>query len=103
MGSAWSLDAEPDWVPGVNTNRCVLETVVDHIDTICQLAGDSSHVGIGTDLDGGYGFSQCPRDLNTIADLQKLDGMLKKRGYAQADIAGIFYRNFLNLVVKTWQ
>ncbi len=98
----WML--EPDWVPGVNTNENVsLETVVDHIDTICQLAGDSSHVGIGTDLDGGYGFSQCPRDLNTIADLQKLDGMLKKRGYAQADIAGIFYRNFLNLVVKTWQ
>ena len=97
----WML--EPDWAAGVNTNEKVtLETVVDHIDYICQLAGSSRYVGIGTDLDGGYGYSQSPRDLNTIADLPKLEGLLKKRGYAQSDIAGIFYHNFMEVALKSW-
>jgi membrane dipeptidase len=97
----WML--EPNWVAGINTNENVtLETVVDHIDYICQLAGSSRYVGIGTDLDGGYGYTQCPRDLNTIADLQKLEGLLKKRCYSQTDIAGIFYRNFKDLVLHAW-
>jgi len=97
----WML--EPDWVAGVNTNEKIsLETLIDHIDHICQLAGNSAHAGIGTDLDGGYGFKQCPNDFDTIADLQKLQGLLGKRGYSPDDIANILYRNFMNLVLRSW-
>lgn len=32
-----------------------LEKICEHIDHICQLAGNAQHVGIGSDLDGGYG------------------------------------------------
>jgi len=97
----WML--ESDWVPGISNNENVsLETLADHIDHICQLAGNSRHAGIGTDLDGGYGCKQCPNDFDTIADLQKLHGILGKRGYSAEDIANIFSRNFSQLVLHSW-
>jgi membrane dipeptidase len=80
-----------------------IERVVDHIDHICQLAGNTRHVGIGTDLDGGYGREQVPMDLDSIADLQKLDGLLAARGYSDADIDAIFHGNFLRFLRQAWK
>src|SRR6266850_3253131 len=50
---------------------------------------------IGTDLDGGYGNEQTPRDLNRFTDLQKLGPILAKRGYKDADIDLIFHGNWM--------
>jgi membrane dipeptidase len=94
---AWML--LPGWVVGQTTNEQVpMAKVVDHIDHICQLAGNCRHVGIGTDLDGGYGREQSPVDLDTIADLQRLTGLLSRRGYAEADIRAIMHENWLRLL-----
>jgi membrane dipeptidase len=79
-----------------------IERICDHIDHICQLAGSAKHVGIGTDLDGGYGIEQMPMDMNSIADLQKLQGLLAARGYSQADIEGIFHGNFVGFLRRVW-
>ena len=98
---AWML--QPGWVSGQSTNEAVtLSTVVDHIDHVCQLAGNSRHAGIGTDLDGGYGREQSPCDLDTIADLQKLAGLLADRGYNDDDIAAIMHGNWLRLLRQAW-
>jgi membrane dipeptidase len=86
---------QPGWVRGVTTPSVTMERLVDNIDHICQLAGNARQVGIGSDLDGGYGAEQTPADLDTIADLQKLPGMLEKRGYPAADVAGIMHGNWL--------
>lgn len=72
-----------------------MENVADHIDHVCQLAGNANHSGIGTDLDGGFGREQSPGDLDTIADIQKLAGVLARRGYSSADIEGILHGNFV--------
>ncbi|HXF62367.1 MAG TPA: membrane dipeptidase [Caldilineaceae bacterium] len=94
---AWML--LPGWVVGQTTNEQVtLERVADHIDHICQLAGNCRHVGIGTDLDGGYGREQSPRDLDTIADLQRFPEILGKRGYQESDIRAILHGNWLRLL-----
>ena len=69
--------------------------MVDHIDHICQIAGSCQHVGIGSDLDGGFGTEQSPKELETIADLQKLEPLLAHRGYSDADINAIFHENWL--------
>ena len=79
-----------------------IERICDHIDHICQLAGNAKHVGIGTDLDGGYGNEQTPMDLNSIADLQTLPGLLRQRGYSQDDIEGIMWRNFVEFLRRVW-
>lgn len=72
-----------------------LETAVDNIDIVCQLAGNARHVGIGSDLDGGYGCEQTPADLDRISDLQKLVGMLENRGYPSEDIDAIMHGNWI--------
>ncbi|MEN9575793.1 MAG: hypothetical protein RL514_3648 [Verrucomicrobiota bacterium] len=77
-----------------------IERICEHIDHICQLAGNAKHVGIGTDLDGGYGNEQTPMDMNSIYDLQTIPGLLKKRGYKKAEIEGIMSGNFLNFLRK---
>ncbi|MFB3042539.1 MAG: dipeptidase [Candidatus Poribacteria bacterium] len=99
---AWML--YPGWVKGETSNTVVnLETVVNHMDHICQLAGNARHVAIGTDLDGGYGYEQTPHDLETIADLQKIPNILEKRGYNEGDIRGIMHGNWLRLLRDAWE
>lgn len=91
---AWMLYS--NWVRGKTSPQVVsLEAVADHIDHVCQLAGNTSHSAIGSDLDGGFGTEQTPRDLDTIADLQRLDAILARRGYTDADINNIFHGNWL--------
>jgi membrane dipeptidase len=91
---AWML--HPGWKIGVTSPEAVsLEAVADHVDHICQLAGNALHVGIGSDLDGGFGTEQTPRDLDSIADLHKLEAILNRRGYSGDDVIGIFHGNWL--------
>lgn len=98
----WML--HPGWVVDQSSNAGItLDTVVDHIDYICQLAGNSRHAAIGTDLDGGYGREQSPCDLDTIADLQKLTTLLGNRGYSPTDIAAILHGNWIRLLRQAWQ
>jgi membrane dipeptidase len=98
---AWML--YPGWVRGKTPNSVVgLEAVIKQIDHICQLAGNSLHVGIGSDLDGGFGTEQSPRDLDTIADLQKTPGLLRTRGYQEADVEAIMHGNWLRFLRRAW-
>lgn len=71
-----------------------LQDVVAHIDTICQMAGDARHVGIGTDFDAGFGWQSVPAEIDTIADLQKLNPLLVEKGYSEDDIAAILGGNW---------
>ena len=100
---AWMM--VPNWVKRESTPESMgltLESMVDHIDHICQLAGNALHVGIGTDLDGGFGREQSPADINTIADLQKLPDLLHTRGYNTEDVENIMHANFIRFLRKTW-
>lgn len=72
-----------------------ISSLADHIDHICQLAGNSRHAAIGSDLDGGFGTEQSPDGLDSIADLQKLDTILAARGYSPDDVALILGRNWI--------
>ena len=100
---AWMM--VPGWVRGVSTPEqmhCRIETILNHIDHICQLAGNSLHVGIGSDLDGAFGREQCPCDLDSIADLQKLTTLLQQRGYNDRDISNIMHGNWIRFLKAAW-
>jgi membrane dipeptidase len=93
----------PGWVRGETSPELVpLERMVDHIDHVCQLAGNARHAAIGTDLDGGFGKEQTPYDLDTIADLQKLPDMLRRRGYTESAVEGIMHGNWLRFFRDAW-
>jgi membrane dipeptidase len=100
---AWML--HPGWVRGQTMPReagVKLERMIDHIDHVCQLAGNARHAAIGTDLDGGFGREQSPYDLDTIADLQRLPEMLRQRGYSGEDITGILHGNWMRFFLEAW-
>src|SRR5262249_54352862 len=88
----------PNWARGMPLPKDVgvtLNTVVDHIDRVCQLAGNCKHAAIGTDLDGGFGREQSPMDLDTIADLQMFPELLRRRGYKEDDVRAVMYGNWV--------
>jgi membrane dipeptidase len=101
---AWMM--VPNWVRGKSDPKamdCSLEKLIDHMDHICQIAGNANHIGIGSDLDGAFGREQCPFDLESIADLQKIPGLLKKRGYADQDIEKVMHKNWLRFLRNAWK
>ena len=100
---AWMLVA--GWERGKTTPqsaKVTLEHAVNHIDNICQIAGNARHVGIGSDLDGAFGREQTPVDLDTIADLSKFTLLLEQRGYKPKDIEGIRSGNFIKFLRWAW-
>lgn len=96
----WML--QPGFLRGGSNKGVLIDMVIDHIDHVCQLAGNSRHAAIGTDLDGGFGREQSPADLDTIADLQHLPGKLSARGYTKDDITNIMNGNWLRLLYAAW-
>jgi membrane dipeptidase len=101
---AWML--YPNWIRGTTTPQeanVTLATMVDHIDRVCQLAGNARHAAIGTDLDGGFGKEQSPADLDTIADLQRLPDLLRQRGYNSEEIEGILHANWVRFFHEAWK
>jgi len=90
------------WLLGKSDREEVgLETLVDHIDHICQLTGDARHVGMGTDFDGGFGWQSTPKEIDTIADLQKLVPLLLARGYSEEDAAAVLGGNWINILHRS--
>jgi len=85
----------PGWKDGDPRQDVTLNHIIAHIDYICQMAGDASHVGFGTDYDGGFGLQSVPADINSLADLQKLYQPLVEKGYSEKDIAAIFGNNWI--------
>ncbi len=100
---AWMM--VPNWERGKSTPKemdCNLEKMIDHLDHICQLAGNADHIGIGSDLDGAFGREQCPYDLGTIADLQNLPNLLKYKEYSAPDIQKVMHGNWMRFLRRAW-
>ena len=100
---AWMI--VPGWERGASTPASAgvtLDRVIDHIDHICQIAGNARHCMIGSDLDGAFGREQCPSDVETIADLAKVPDLLRRRGYSDTDVRGIMHGNFIRFLREEW-
>lgn len=96
----------PNWVRGKSNHENLpgadFQALANHVDHVCQLLGNVRHVGIGTDLDGGYGTEQTPSDLETIADLNRFFEVLRGRGYRDDDLQSICHGNFLAALRHAW-
>jgi membrane dipeptidase len=101
---AWMM--VPHWEKGKSMPKemnCSLASIIEHIDHVCQLAGNALHVGVGSDLDGAFGREQSPYDLETIADLQNLITLLEKHGYTTQDITNIMHGNWIRFLRNAWK
>jgi membrane dipeptidase len=86
---------KPDWNETGGRAGVTLDYVTAQIDYICQMAGDSFHVGIGSDFDGGFGMQSVPSDIDSIAELRKIIPLLSQKGYTESDISAILGGNWL--------
>jgi membrane dipeptidase len=84
------------WKRGDSRQEVTLLHLIAHIDHICQITGNARHVALGSDFDGSFGVQSAPAEIDTIADLQKLNPLLAERGYSQDEIANILGKNWLN-------
>jgi len=87
---------KPGW-RRVNGSRAEvpLSALADHMDHICQLAGNARHAALGSDFDGGFGLQSVPPEIDTIADLQKIADFMIPRGYTDEDLAAALGKNWL--------
>ena len=72
------------------------ETVLDHIDYICQMGGEKI-VGFGSDFDG---IDEYPDGLRHPGDLPNLFSGMRRRGYSEAVIEGIAGQNLLDYFTR---
>jgi len=99
LNPRWNWDDPASHYPAATRP---MKAVIEHIDHICQITGNAEHVAFGTDLDGGFGRELSPIDLDTIADLQCLQGIFERRGYSEKDIRDILAENWIRLLKETW-
>jgi membrane dipeptidase len=74
--------------------RPTLAQLVDHIDYIVKLVGDS-YVGIGSDFDG---VNSLPAGLEDVTTYPKITEELRKRGYSKKSIKKILGGNVMRVM-----
>ena len=79
-----------------------MSAVLNHIEHICELAGNTDCVAFGTDLDGGFGLELSPTDYNTVDDLQRFLDIMREGGYGEDDVAKFAHGNLLKFFRRIW-
>ncbi|HEX2417680.1 MAG TPA: dipeptidase [Micromonosporaceae bacterium] len=82
------------WVSDHPRPPCGVSDVADHIDHVREVAG-AAHVGIGSDFDG---FLSPPEGLTDVSGYPALLVELARRGWSDAELAGLTYRNVLRVM-----
>jgi membrane dipeptidase len=75
-----------------------LTAIADHLDYMAERMG-IDHVALGSDFDGAV----MPADLKDAAGLPKLVEELRGRGYDDAALRKIGYKNWLRVLGATWR
>ena len=62
---------DPDWDRAATVPVTLREHLKRHAAHVAGIRG-WKHVGIGSDLDGGFGLEESPQEIDTVADLHKV-------------------------------
>ena len=82
------------------TRRATLADVTRHVQHVCDLVGNTTCVGIGTDMDGGLGREQIPVEIATSADLPRVAEALSAAGFGDGDVGRIMGANWLHFFAR---
>ena len=74
-----------------------VETVLAHIQHMVDLVGPD-HVGLGSDLDGGFTTAETPEGIDSVADLRLIGDGLEARGFGAGDVAKILGGNWIRVL-----
>lgn len=82
---------------GVRNLDTPLQVIVDHIRYIADRIG-IERVALGSDFDG----TTVPNELRDAAGLPRLIELLRQNGFDQASIERIAYKNWVDVLARTW-
>jgi len=77
-----------------------IENVLDHAEHMLALVGPD-HIGIGSDLDGGFTPDRAPAGIDSVADLRRIGDGLARRGVDDRAIAKILGGNWMRVLRRT--
>jgi membrane dipeptidase len=75
-----------------------VELIVDHVEYMVKQVGEDG-VGFGSDFDG----AMVPKGLGNAAGLPAIVEVMRARGYNQALIEKLCWRNWLRVLERTWK
>lgn len=87
----------PTWTAAAGKDSVTLTDLMRHAEQIIGLVG-VQHLGLGTDLDGGLGRDDVPREIDTVADLPRIAEALAVIGLSRTEIAAIMSENWLRVL-----
>lgn len=83
---------EPLWKKDKTISVTLKEQFQRHAAYVANLTG-WNHVGIGSDLDGGFGYEESPLEIDSVADLYKVGSVIPFE--AREEVLGANWINFL--------
>jgi membrane dipeptidase len=83
---------EPRWKQNKSIPVTLKEQFLRHASYIANLVG-WNHIGIGSDLDGGFGLEESPQEIDTVGDLYKIGLVLPLE--AREPVLSTNWLNFL--------
>jgi membrane dipeptidase len=83
---------EPRWKQDKSTPVTLAGQWLQHAGYIADLCG-WDHVGIGSDLDGGFGLEESPQEIDSVADLYKIGPVVPAE--VRKKVLGANWLNFI--------
>jgi len=83
---------------GVRSRRATISEVVAHINRVCTLTGSKRHVGLGSDMDGGFSALTLPEGLDRPKDLGLLATALMENGWSRSETEGFAFENWVRFI-----
>ncbi len=77
--------------------RATIGDAIRHLEHVCEIAGSTRHVGLGSDMDGGFAATRMPMGMETPRDLTLLVEGVRARGWSDAEVEGLTSGNWLRV------
>lgn len=90
-----ALPRASDGRPAEPLRRPTIDAAIDHVDHICQVVGSQAHIGLGSDMDGGFGADWLPIGIDQPSDLLRLAEAMSARGWSDEAIFGFACGNWV--------
>lgn len=81
--------------------RATIDETAAHVARAAQIMGRRDGVGLGSDMDGGFGAHFLPQGISAPSDLIKIAGGLEALGWSDSEVEGFASNNWLILLRQT--
>jgi membrane dipeptidase len=85
------------WTEAHGKAAVSLQDLAVHARYIADLVG-ARYLAVGSDLDGGLGRDDVPREIDTVADLPRIGQVLRQAGCTDDETASILHGNWLRVL-----